>query len=277
MEELSHAIDRYKQALHGAGSRNGTSAGPRQGLPPFVYTRTRSVECQDEVLRRNRVLAAFDHGPFADAYQLLRVQVLRRLRENHWNVLGVTSPRGNEGATLTAVNLAIALAMEATQTVMLIDADLKHPKVDALLGLDPCRGLVDYALEDCPLEDLLVHPGIGRLVVLPGGRPMPRSSEILTSPRISALMAEVRHRYPARIIVVDLPPLLSSADALAFAPTLDALLLVAGEGVTTRSDIEASLALVRGAAPVLGTVLNLSGKSQGGLKAMRALAATGAS
>jgi len=273
MEELSQAIERYKQSMHGAGSRSENHAGSRQVPPPIVYTRTRMVECREDVLRRNRVLAAFDRGSFVDGYQLLRTQVLHRLRENHWNVLGVTSPRVQEGKTLTALNLAIALAMETTQTVMLIDADLKRPQVHALLGLDVCRGLADYVLEDVPLEDVLVHPGLGRLVVLPGGRPIQRSSEILTSPRMSALIAEVKHRYPARTIVVDLPPLLTGSDVLAFAPSLDALLVVAGEGVTTRRDVEEALALVRGAAPVLGTVLNQSGRSQGNLKAMRELAA----
>lgn len=273
MEELSHAIDRYKQSTNGAGTRGESYAGSRQIPPPIVYTRTRMVECQDAVLRRNRVLAAFERGAFADGYQLLRTQVLHRLRENHWNLLGVTSPRPQEGKTLTALNLSIALAMETTQTVMLIDADLKQPQLHALLGLGACRGLADYVLEDVPLEDVLIHPGLGRLVVLPGGRAIRRSSEVLTSPRMSALMAEVKHRYPARIIVVDLPPLLTCADVLAFAPSLDALLLVAGEGLTTRRDVEEALALMRGATPVLGTVLNQSGKSQGNLKAMREMAA----
>lgn len=273
MKELSQAIDRYKQSTNGTGPRNESHMGSRQTPPPIVYTKTRTVECQEEVLRRNRVLTAFEQGAFADGYKLLRTQVLHRLRENHWNVLGVTSPRTQEGKTLTALNLAIALAMETTQTVMLIDADLKQPQLHLLLGLGACRGLADYVLEDVPLEELLIHPGLGRLVMLPGGRPIQRSSEVLTSPRMSALITEVKHRFPARIIVVDLPPLLTSADVLAFAPSLDALLLVAGEGMTTRRDIEDALALVRGATPVLGTVLNQSGRSRGNLKAMREMAA----
>ncbi|MDN5941021.1 MAG: CpsD/CapB family tyrosine-protein kinase [Nitrospira sp.] len=274
MEELSQAIDRYKQSMNGTGTRSDNYAGSRQVPPPIVYARTKMVECHDAILRRNRVLAAFERGAFADGYQLLRTQVLLRLRENHWNVLGVTSPRTQEGKTLTALNLSIALAMETTQTVMLIDADLKQPKIQTLLGLAPCLGLADYVLEHLPLEDVLVHPGLGRLVVLPGGRPIQRSSEVLTSPRMSALVGEVKHRYPARIIVIDLPPLLTCADVLAFAPSLDALLLVAGEGVTTRRDVEEALALVRGTTPVLGTVLNQSGKSQGNLKTMRERATT---
>jgi Mrp family chromosome partitioning ATPase len=90
---------------------------------------------------------------------------------------------------------------------------------------------------------------------------------------MSALISDVKHRYPARVVVIDLPPLLVSSDVLAFAPSLDALLLVAGEGMTTRQDIKESLALVRGAVPVLGTVLNQSGKDQRHVDAMRALAA----
>ncbi|THI88240.1 MAG: CpsD/CapB family tyrosine-protein kinase [Nitrospira sp. CG24A] len=272
MEELSHAIDQYKQSKNGTGARSDSYAGSRPIPLPIVYTRTRVVECQEDVLRRNRVLTAFERGAFADGYQLLRTQVLHRLRENHWNVLGVTSPRTQEGKTLTALNLAIALAMETTQTVLLIDADLKQPQMHILLGLGPCRGLADYVLGDAPLEDVLIHPKLGRLVVLPGGHPIQRSSEVLTSLRMSALITEIKHRYPARIVVVDLPPVLTCSDTLAFAPALDALLLVAGEGVTTRRDVEEALALVHGATPVLGTVLNQSGKSQGNLKAMRELA-----
>jgi protein-tyrosine kinase len=273
MEELSHAFERYKQTSHGGGAHGATYDGARHIPPPTVYTRTRVVECQEALLRRNRVVAAFDRGPFVEGYQLLRTQVLHRLRENRWNVLGVTSPRIQEGKTLTALNLAIMLAMETTQTVLLIDADLKQPSVHSLLGLGKCSGLTEYLLEEFPLEDLLVHPGIGRLVLLPGGRAIQRSAEALTSPRMSALIREAKHRYQARIVVVDLPPILTSADVLAFAPSVDAILLVAGEGVTTRHDVEESIALVRGAAPILGTVLNQSGNGPRSVHAMRSVAA----
>ncbi len=273
MEELSLAIERHKQSSHGAGAYSAGHDNARQAPPPIVYTRTRMVECREAVLRRNRVVAAFDRGPFVEGYQLLRTQVLHRLRENRWNVLGVTSPRIQEGKTLTALNLAIMLAMETTQTVLLIDADLKQPSMHRLLGLDECRGLTDYLLEETPLEDVLVHPGIGRLVLLPGGRAIQRSSEALTSPRMSALIRETKHRYQARIVVVDLPPLLTHADVLAFAPSVDAVLLVAGEGMTTRHDVEESIALMRGAAPILGTVLNQSESGPRSVRAMRGVAA----
>jgi Mrp family chromosome partitioning ATPase len=67
---------------------------------------------------------------------------------------------------------------------------------------------------------------------------------------------ELKHRYHSRIVVFDLPPVLTSADVLAFGPLLDALLLVTGEGMTRRHDIEDSIVRLKGAVPILGTVLN---------------------
>ena len=93
------------------------------------------------VLRQRRVMAAYDKGPFVDAYKILRTQVMHRLRENNWNVLGVTSPGHGEGKTLTAVNLAVSLAMETSQTVLLVDADLRSPSIHEVFGLDDCPGL----------------------------------------------------------------------------------------------------------------------------------------
>jgi capsular exopolysaccharide synthesis family protein len=205
-------------------------------------------------------MAAYDKGPFSDAYKILRTQVMHRLRENNWNVLGVTSPGHGEGKTLTAVNLAASLAMETSQTVLLVDANLRSPSIHEVFGLDDCPGLADYLLDDQPVEDLLVHPGIGRFVLLPGGRAISNSAEILTSPKMLALVEEFKHRYPARIIIFDLPPLLHTADVLAFSPYTDALLLVVEEGKTTIEELQRALSLLKNSRPVLGTVLNKAGQ-----------------
>jgi len=262
-------MDRYRTALQlhrdqqvqpGVRSQAGKAAGG-QSLPrPIVYTRTRSLDIPLSVLRERRVMAAYDKGPFVDAFKILRTQVLHRLRENDWNVVGVTSPGHGEGKTLTAVNLAVSLAMETTQTVLLVDANLRRPSVHEVFGLDDCPGLADYLLDNQPLEDLLVHPGIGRFVLLPGGRAISNSTEILTSPKMLALVEELKHRYPSRIVIFDLPPLLHTADVLAFSPYTDALLLVVEEGKTTAEEVQRALSMVKNSRPVLGTVLNKAGQ-----------------
>jgi protein-tyrosine kinase len=262
-------MDRYRAALQlykdqGGQSRTRPQAGKTsdgQALPPpIVYTRTRSLDIPLSVLRQRRVMAAYDKGPFVDAFKILRTQVMHRLRENDWNVLGVTSPGHGEGKTLTAVNLAASLAMETSQTVLLVDANLRNPNIHEVFGLIDCPGLADYLLDNQPVEDLLVHPGIGRFVVLPGGRAISNSTEILTSPKMLALVEEFKHRYPARIVIFDLPPLLHTADVLAFSPYTDALLLVVEEGKTTAAEVLRALSLVKNSRPVLGTVLNKAGQ-----------------
>lgn len=263
MEPLHQALERYRRQEGGTSSRGAGPASVHSVPPPIEYHRTRTIECPDDLLRRERIVSGFDHGPFVEGYQLLRTQVLHRLRENGWSVLGVSSPNEREGKTLTAVNLAISLAMEATQTVLLVDADLKKPGLHRVFGLGQTKGLADILLDEMPVEETLVHPGIGRFVLLPAGRAVPRSAETLTSPRMSALVNELKHRYPSRLLVFDLPPVLTSADVLGFGPYLDAMLLVASEGMTRRRDVEESIHRLKGAVPILGTVLNQVGRPDG--------------
>jgi protein-tyrosine kinase len=264
MEQLQQALERFKQQAGGASPARGPGSSTVNRVPPpIVYSRTRVVECPEDLLRRRRVLAGFERGSFVEGYKLLRTQVVHRLRENGWNLLGVTSPNAGEGKTLTAVNLAVSLAMETTQTVLLVDADLRKPSVHRLFGLEHAKGLADVLLDEEPLEETLVHPGIGRFVLLPGGRAVPQSAEALTSPRMTALVDELKHRYQSRILVFDLPPVLTGADVLAFGPFLDALLLVTSEGMTRRHDVEESMLRLKGAVPILGTVLNRAGRGEG--------------
>jgi len=215
-------------------------------------------------------MTAYDKGPFVDAFKILRTQVMHRLREHAWNVVGVTSPDEGEGKSLTAVNLAVSLAMETTQTVLLVDANLMRPSVHEFFGLDDdCPGLTDYLLDGEPLEDLLLNPGIDRFVILPGGKPVSNSTELLTSPKMVTLVQDMKHRYRSRIVIFDLPPLLHTADVLAFAPYTDALLLVVEEGKTTAEEVQRALSLVTKSHPLLGTVLNKAGQLAATPKSMR--------
>jgi capsular exopolysaccharide synthesis family protein len=266
MKHLQNALQRYKTLQpKGTDTRNGLRVVP----PPIRYTKTRSIDVADALLQERRVVAGFERGPFVESYKILRTQVMRRLREQNWNVLAVSSPGVGEGKTLTATNLAISLAMDTTQTVLLVDADLGNPCLHTLFGLKEPEGLTEYLLDDTPVEDLLIHPGIGRFVLMPGGRPFRHSVEALTSPKMVSLVEEFRTRYPSRIVIFDLPPLLDQADVLAFSPYADALLLVVKEGRTQIDALRRALALVKGHTPVLGTVLNESGRVGMSLNTMK--------
>jgi exopolysaccharide/PEP-CTERM locus tyrosine autokinase len=277
MERIKEALERARQERQQSGGALGAVA-PRGAAatppPQIAYTQTRQAEVSNEFLRGKRVISGLDPDSFSDAYRILRTQVLQRLRENKWNVLAVTSPGLNEGKTLTAINLAISLAMEVNYTVLLVDADLRHPNVHTYFGLEPEFGLSDYLLSDKPIEELLVHPaGIQGLVILPGGKPLTNSSEMLSSPKMSRLVEELKTRYPSRIVLFDLPPLLATADAIAFAPYVDAALLVLEEGKTSTQDAQHATELLKDT-HLIGAVLNKSlsnpaGEGQTGWKLPR--------
>lgn len=272
MDRIRTALDLYREVKGTSATEAPPKRSSEQGVPPpITYTRTKSLSVPRAVLQGHRVMAAYNKGAFVDAYKILRTQVTHRLRENGWNVVGVTSPGYGEGKTLTAINLAVSLAMETTQTVLLVDSDLQDPTVHKVFGVQDCLGLADYLLDDLPVEDLLVHPGIGRFVLLPGGRAISNSTEILTSPKMVALVEELKHRYPSRFVVFDLPPLLHTADVLAFSPYTDALLMVVEEGKTTGEELQRALGLVRDSRPVLGTVLNKAGRASLSLGDMKAM------
>lgn len=266
MERIKQALEKARQERQkadGAASSGGRTSfagafGGGKPSEPLTYSQTRTVDADINVLKERRVISGLEQNAFTDAYKILRTQVLQRLRENGWNSLAVTSPGENEGKTLTAINLAISLAMEVDYTVLLVDADLRHPSVHAYFGLEAEYGLSDYLTSNKPLSELLIHPAQAPgFVILPGGKPLINSSEMLSSPKMVRLVEELKARYPSRIILFDLPPLLSAADALAFSPYVDAALLVLEEGKTQTQDIQHAVGLLQGTT-LIGTVLNKS-------------------
>jgi Mrp family chromosome partitioning ATPase len=143
-----------------------------------------------------------------------------------------------------------------------VDADLRYPSVHAYFGLPNGPGLVDYLSGNASLPDLLVHPqGFDKLVLLPGGRPAAGGAELIGSPMMANLVRELKHFYPDRYVLFDLPPLLSFADPLAFAPLVDAIILVVERAKTPREGIKKCVEVLKGF-PVLGLVLNKAEESQ---------------
>jgi Mrp family chromosome partitioning ATPase len=101
----------------------------------------------------------------------------------------------------------------------------------------------------------LINPDIDRLVILPAGKEMINSTEMLRSPKMIRLVTELKNRYPSRIVIFDLPPLLSQADTLGFSPYVDCVLLVVDEGHTKTDELKRAATLLKNT-NVLGTVLN---------------------
>ena len=257
MERIQKALEKASQQRPMQSSYVDYLHSHSVVIDDIAYHETQSIPCNKATLIKNRVVAAAKNDPRSDIFRILRTKILQRLRSNNSNVIAISSPTSNNGKSLIAVNLAVSIAMDANYSVLLADFDLRHPSVHEYFGISPEFGLTHYLEEDKPLSELLINPGIERLVILPAGQSTHSSSELLSTPKMLALAAELKHRYPNRIVVVDLPPLLISDDALSFAPNVDALVLVVAEGENTKDEVERSVQLID-PEKFLGTILNKS-------------------
>ena len=270
MSFINKALEKAK-SLHKQGEEHSTPVSPelpRMPLPDFEevagfeetpgevhYTYTHKVAVDQEKLRRNRLIVEGSDGTLAETYKLLRTHILHRTKPEGRNVLMFTGPLPNEGKSLTAINLAIAISQKVGQTVLLVDGDLRNPSLHRYLDLPSGPGLVDYLVSGHPISDCLVHPeGLANLVVLPAGTSTGESAELLSSPVMVNLVKELKHFYPGRYVLFDMPPLLY-ADALAFAPLVDGIVLVVEAGSTPREEIMRAVELLK-EFPILGLVLN---------------------
>jgi protein-tyrosine kinase len=224
-------------------------------VPPPTYSQTRSVRVDPDKLIDRKVFSILEKDEVADQYKLLRTMVLNRTRPMGHNTIEVTSFKNRDGKSLTCVNLAITLAKEARQNVLLVDMDLRRPSIHSILGIDPRPGLKDYFLNNIPLKDILIHPAIERLTVLPAGGRMNNSTEIIGSYRMEKLIGQLKNRYQDRYIIFDVPALTTCSDPLVLSSYVDAILLVARANHTTTEDITSGMELLKDK-NVLGTVLN---------------------
>jgi exopolysaccharide/PEP-CTERM locus tyrosine autokinase len=216
-----------------------------------------------EKLRRNRIIAGGWEASsnVVEEYKVLRTQILHRTAEADHNTLMVTGALPDEGKTLTAINLAIILSRELNHTVLLVDADLRSPSITHYFGLEDEPGMVDYLTNGVPISELLIHPqGLGKLVILPAGRAATQAAELLNSPLMRELVQELKHYYTNRYVIFDLPPLLVYADALAFAPLVDGIIVVAEADKTPKESIQRCQEMLK-KFKLLGFVLNKTGET----------------
>ncbi len=267
MDKLEKALEKSRQQRAAlAGSvvtdplRHETIASVGHAPPlgmaqAHIFPATEPEQIDERHMERHRIFAHHVRNPDADIYRILRTQVLHIMSAGGFRTLAITSPHYGDGKTTVAINLGISIALNLKNTVLLADLDLRKPDMHSYLGIAPRAGLTDYLLNDTPLHECFLRPPFERVNTLSAGTPLDSSSELLASPKMSALAQEMKHRYADRLIVYDMPPMLPQDDSLAFLPQVDAVLVVVRDGTTRVSDLKRCLnALSK--ANVIGTVLN---------------------
>ena len=194
----------------------------------------------------------------AEQYRSLRTRLTRSENGRAVRAIIVTSPNKGDGKTLTAANLALTMAQEFQQRVLLVDADLRRPAIHRLFGIAETPGLSDVLMGGASLEEALVTVRDHRLTVLPSGIIPMHPAELLGSAVMRRVLDMLRTRFDR--ILIDMPPIAPLADVTIASALADGVLMIVRAGVTPKPAIERALSGLD-LSKVLGLVLNDAGQS----------------
>ncbi|MEM7315089.1 MAG: CpsD/CapB family tyrosine-protein kinase, partial [Planctomycetota bacterium] len=158
----------------------------------------------------------------AEAFRAIRSALYFSSSRKNYKVIQVTSPVPGDGKSTMAGNLAVAIAMSGKK-VLLIDADCRRPRVNALFGLDNEVGLATVLQNESQLEDAIFFTSVENLFIMPSGPTPSNPAELLTSPGFGQLLDIVKEDFD--LVIVDTPPVLPVTDAVAVAARVDAVML----------------------------------------------------
>lgn len=231
-----------------AGSVSSLSIPMGEQLP--------TVEVEPSALEEFDIVGFNSRDLRSRPFNLLRTQVLKEMREKHWNLLGVTSATPEAGKSFLSANLAAAMAQLPDVHVCLFDLDLRRASLAEKFGLSGEHGLTQFL--DGTIDDLKqVGQYISNLhlTLFPCYSSRVNSAELLAGDRFAKLVEAMRALPDDVIVICDLPPAFANDDAMTIIQRLDAYVFVIEEGMTTKVELRDAINLLS-PAPCLGTILN---------------------
>ncbi len=217
---------------------------PVLGIVPLLKTGESKME---------EILLKEPHSVFAENYKVLRTAILLSSAVTPPKNILVTSAAPGEGKTVTSVNLAMTIA-QAAHSVLLIDSDLRKPRIHKIFGLDNSKGLSTY-LAGASDMNIIFKEKASNLNIIPSGPLPPNPSELLSSGKMYELMRALNEKFD--IIIWDAAPLLTVTDSLVLSKLLDGTIIVTRAGQTTYESVSRALKSVNDIeAHFLGVVIN---------------------
>jgi receptor protein-tyrosine kinase/non-specific protein-tyrosine kinase len=260
MSRIEKALEKAAQ-LRKSGSaevRNDQPSAPQWREQPAQQTSPYSRSEIVNINPNNLYLTTLNDPDSlaSEEYRKLKSILVKMTKgEKFNNVLMVTSAIADEGKSITALNLAISLAREFDHTVLLIDADLRRPSIHKYLDIEPGLGLADCLADGIDIGKTIINTGIGKLSVIPAGKVLQNPLEFFTSQKMQDLIAEIKHRYPDRYVIIDTPPYLPFAETRSLSHLVDGVILVVKEGLASQESIKEALESLK-ECNVLGVVFN---------------------
>ncbi|MCD4674900.1 MAG: polysaccharide biosynthesis tyrosine autokinase [Desulfobacula sp.] len=214
-----------------------------------------SAETLSFTLDTNLISALKPHSVVAEQFRNLKNNILFPEKGNPPRTIMVTSTSPGEGKSFVAANLAVSIAQNIDEYVLLMDCDLRAPSIDSMFGFGDVDGLSEYLSNTKPIATLLLNTFLDKLKILPAGHIPDNPSELLSSDQMKRLLHEVKLRYSDRYIIMDTPPPYVTSETSALARQVDGIILVVRQGHTRKQDIH-DIIDIYGREKILGVVYN---------------------
>jgi capsular exopolysaccharide synthesis family protein len=197
------------------------------------------------------------HSAAAEQYKILREQVRKICSERSANVLLVTSPVKGDGKTKVTANLAVALALDYEEQVLVIDADMRNPSLYSYFGGASSPGLSAFLASESEKSPMhfIQQTNVQGLSILPAGDAAAQASELLTTEKMKRLLEALRLNFPGHRILIDSAPVLSTPDPLVLSRHVDGILLIVRAGQTPRDYVSKAIKTLD-TPKIFGVILN---------------------
>jgi len=252
-------MSRIKDALQKARQERPVISAEPPGhseVPVAGFPTARVINYSESAVVQHKILT----HPFVDQdlnerFRLLRTKIVAETQQTDDRTFLITSTQNIEGKTFTAINLAITFAREVDHKVLLVDINVKNPSVLKYLGIEEQPGLLDCLHDNVPLSDMLICPGIERLLLLPLGCGRLKSAELLRSRKTREVLQEMKRRNPDLYIILDGPALTDGVDAIVLSEFIDKTLFVVEYGVIKQQKLAEAVGHLN-KDKILGAVIN---------------------
>jgi Mrp family chromosome partitioning ATPase len=255
MERLQAAIEkartrRQDTRMHPSAPRPDTSVTGVEA----VWASLAAFEVYGSKLRKNR-LVAFESGPEAAPYDMLRTRILQQAQKNNWRRVAIVSPHAGCGKTTTAANLVFSFSRQKDLRCIILDLDLRRIGLGKTLDQKRKYSMADVLERRVSFAEHGLCYGTNVAVGL-NSTPANNPSELLQSQQTRDVLAEIEAAYQPNLMIFDMPPLMSSDDNYGFLKNVDCALILAEADTTTIEQVDVAERQVAELTNVLGVVLN---------------------
>jgi protein-tyrosine kinase len=230
------------------------AAAIRSAMAPAPVSRTQVTISRERLAAHNFIVPDGPVTGLSEEFRIVKRQLLLAARGGkgfdplpHGERILICSANPDEGKTYSAINLALSMASEKDNRVLLVDADFAKPSILSTLGIEKHRGFMDALADpDCDVESLVLQTDIDGLSILPAGSQTNQDTEYLAASRTAEIIDQLTRNDPARIIIFDSPPALAASPASVLALHVGQTLMVVHADVTTESALRDALSLLSG-------------------------------